>query len=138
MAYRYRVISTNLERDLANKLWSYGFAVLRGCASGSGVRKRVAPDIVAIKDGKVIVIEIKYCTKVKNLRIKKKQLSKLIKFCKRANAELYIAIKYKGENYKFIKIDKDVNTSDDLVILKENVLLNGLSIEQLLIYTLKT
>ena len=118
------------ERQLANLLWRLGFAVLRGCASGSGVRKRFVPDIVAIKNGKVLVIEVKYRKKSKIVRIEREKLRNLIEFTKRAQGIAYLALKVPGREWKFYQLPE--NENQDFVIKVDEVLKNGLSIEQVI------
>ncbi|MEM0200682.1 MAG: endonuclease, partial [Saccharolobus sp.] len=49
---------TAVEREIVNKLREKGFAVLRAPASGSK-RKDSVPDIIALKNGIIILIEMK-------------------------------------------------------------------------------
>ena len=121
--------SVYYERKLANLLWKYGFAVLRGCASGSGVRKRYVPDIVAIKNGKVLVIEVKYRKKTKTIRFSSEKLRNLFEFAKRANGIVILALKCPGFEWKFLELQYSEN---DLVIRVDEILKNGLTIERLL------
>ncbi|MFP3161245.1 MAG: Holliday junction resolvase, partial [Vulcanisaeta sp.] len=71
------------ERNLANKLWDMGLAVLRGCSSGGGVRKRFVPDIVAMGPGFVLVLEVKYRSERNPIRIEEEKVSKLLEFAER-------------------------------------------------------
>lgn len=116
------------ERDLANKLWSLGFAVLRGCSSGSGVKKRYVPDIVAIRGNKVLIIEVKYRSRMESLKLSRDKLRKLSEFASRCNGEIYLAVKYKGRDWKFIELN---NTNNDIVITVHDVE-SGLGLEELM------
>jgi Holliday junction resolvase - archaeal type len=82
------------ERELANFFWERGCAVLRGCSSGGGVRKRYVPDVVAICRGKVLVFEVKYRSKYAPIKLEIEKLEKLIIFAKRAGGEAYLLVKY--------------------------------------------
>ncbi len=85
------------ERELARRLWSMGIAVIRGPASGSGTRKLYYPDLVAIKNRNVAVIEVKYRSKLSPIRLDKEKIERLVEFARRAGARLFLAVKLPGE-----------------------------------------
>jgi len=91
------------ERELANILWSKGFAVIRGPASGAGTRKRFQPDLVAIKNGKIAVIEVKKTNKLP-VYIRPEQILGLSEFSRRANAKAFIAVRLKGGKWLFYNL----------------------------------
>ena len=115
------------ERALANKLWSMGLAVLRGCSSGGGVRKRFVPDIVAIGPGFVLVLEVKYRSERKPVRIEEEKVSKLLEFAKRAGGDAYVAIKFKGDDWRFIPITEKAS-----IVVKPDDLDSAYTLEQLI------
>jgi Holliday junction resolvase len=115
------------ERALANKLWSMGLAVLRGCSSGGGVRKRFVPDIVAIGPGFVLVFEVKYRSERKPVRIEEEKVSKLLEFAKRAGGDAYVAIKFKGDDWRFIPITEKAS-----IVVKPDDLDSAYTLEQLI------
>jgi len=115
------------ERALANKLWSMGLAVLRGCSSGGGVRKRFVPDIVAIGPGFVLVLEVKYRSERKPVRIEEEKVSKLLEFAKRAGGDAYVAIKFKGDDWRFIPITENAS-----IVVKPDDLDGAYTLEQLI------
>jgi Holliday junction resolvase len=115
------------ERALANKLWSMGLAVLRGCSSGGGVRKRFVPDIVAIGPGFVLVLEVKYRSERKPVRIEEEKVSKLLEFAKRAGGDAYVAIKFKGDDWRFIPITEKAS-----IVVKPDDLNGAYTLEQLI------
>lgn len=91
------------ERALANWFWELGFAVVRGPASGGGVRRRFAPDLVVLRGGRIFVFEVKYraggevyvdCGKLRNLA----------EFAKRAGGEAYLLVKVDSGPWKVTKI----------------------------------
>lgn len=90
---RARARGFRAERELVTKLWKMGFAVMRGPASGAKVRKSVYPDVVAIKDGKVFVFEVKVRSRPSSIYIDRTQLSKIIEFARRASGEAVVAIR---------------------------------------------
>jgi Holliday junction resolvase len=93
------------ERELANILWSKGFAVIRGPASGAGVRKRFQPDLVAMKAGKILVIEVKRTSSLP-VYLRSEQVVGLSEFARRAGGIAYIAVKDKNKGWRFFKIDE--------------------------------
>jgi Holliday junction resolvase len=115
------------ERNLANKLWDMGLAVLRGCSSGGGVRKRFVPDIVAMGPGFVLVLEVKYRSERNSIRIEEEKVSKLLEFAERARGHAYIAVKFKGDDWRFIPV-----TSKSSIVIKPDDLNNAYTLEQLI------
>lgn len=112
------------ERELVKKLWRMGFAVIRGPASGSRIKKAIYPDIVAIKNSKVFVLEVKKRKELRSCYLDSNQLLKIAEFAKRAGGEALVAIKIdslrvwkvlevskivpQGTIPKRIKVDKEV------------------------------
>ncbi len=99
-----KVKGSRYERELANRLWRMGFAVLRGCASGSGVKKRFVPDIVAIGPGFVLILEVKYRSRPTQITIEEEKVERLLEFARRCNGIVYIAVKYSGDDWKFVEV----------------------------------
>lgn len=97
--------SYEAENELANILWSMGFAVIRGPASGGGARKRFQPDLVAVKNGKILVFEIKRCSdEEKPLYLDSSQILGLQEWGRRAGGSVYIAIRFKGGEWRFHEV----------------------------------
>lgn len=90
---RKRPSGFSAERELVIKLWRLGFAVIRGPASGSRIKRGVYPDIVAIKNRHVFVLEVKKRSKLSHIYIDKSQLEKIKEFARRAGGEALIVIK---------------------------------------------
>ncbi len=84
----------------------WGLQYLGGCSSGGGVRKRFVPDIVAIgPPGFVLVIEAKYRSeRGGSIRIEGEKVEKLLEFARRARGDAYIAVKFKGDDWRFLPI----------------------------------
>ncbi|RFA94208.1 Holliday junction resolvase Hjc [Pyrobaculum aerophilum] len=100
------------ERELANFFWERGCAVLRGCSSGGGVRKRYVPDVVAICKGKVLVFEVKYRSKYAPIKIEQEKLEKLAVFAKRAGGEAYLLVKYGRNPWKVLEIRDKIDREE--------------------------
>ena len=97
-----KAYASKAENELANVFWELNYAVVRGPSSGSGVRKRYQPDLIAMKNGVIFVMEIK--TKRKeggNLYISSSQVLGLEEFSKRAGGIAIIAFKRKGREWRF-------------------------------------
>ncbi len=93
---------TNAERDLVHKFWAEGFAAIR--SAGSGSMKYPSPDLLVAKEGNIIAIECK-TTKNQYKYIEKKEIDDLREFSRIFNAIPRIAIKFKGEEWIFIKLE---------------------------------
>lgn len=102
-----RVRGYNAERDLVRKLWRLGFAATRGPASGAKVKRSVYPDVVAIRNGLVLVFEVKYRRKLETIYIPQHQIAKIVEFARRAGGIPLIAVRI-GElkEWRVVPIDK--------------------------------
>ncbi|MGC9210377.1 MAG: Holliday junction resolvase Hjc [Acidilobus sp.] len=96
---------TRAENELANMLWEEGFAVVRGPSSGGGSRKRFQPDLVAIKDGVVVAIEVKARSEEGPVYIEAEQVVGLSEFARRAGGKAFIAFRLRGGEWRFHPID---------------------------------
>ncbi len=125
-----------VERELANRFWELGFAVMRGAASGAGARKRFVPDLVVMRARKVIILEIKYRSKEnEHIKIENSRIRNLIEFANRAGGKAYIAVKYGKNPWRFIPLDdleKLEKDSTGIKIKKDNVDKIGLTLRQLI------
>ena len=92
------------ERELANMLWNMGLAVMRAPASGGGVKRRVAPDLVAIYRGMVFIFEVKYRARPTTLTLDCLKISRLLEFARRAGGEVYVAVKFARRPWKIIPV----------------------------------
>jgi Holliday junction resolvase len=127
---------SQIERTLANKFWELGFAVVRGGSSGGGVRKRFVPDLVVMRNGKILVLEVKYRSKSSTIAISRERIEKLKDFAQRAGASAYIAIKYAYKDWRFVpleSLEKLSFTQSGYIYLDENKVEQlGLTLKQLI------
>ncbi len=94
------------ERDLVQKLWREGFAVIRAPASGSKAKHVLYPDIVAIMNRNIFVFEAKTVSSEKTIYIPREQVEKVREFSRRAGGYGYIAVKIVGSGkWRFIPIE---------------------------------
>jgi len=95
------------ERELVAKLWKLGFAVMRAPASGAKIIRAKYPDIVAIKNGKIFVFEVKTREKPSTIYVESNQVDKIREFSKRAGGKAFIAVKIRnGSGWRFIPIER--------------------------------
>lgn len=94
------------ERLLVRKFWDVGFASLR--AAGSGSAPLPLPDIIAIKDRRILAIECKTSAK-DQFYLSKHNIEKLSSFSKLAGAEAYVAVKFNTKKPMFIPLDLVTN-----------------------------
>ncbi len=102
------------ERELVEMLWRLGFAVVRSAGSGQSY----APDVVAIKNGCVLAFECK-AWRGSELRIEHHQMDKMMEWCRRSGAELYIAWRMPYRGWIFIPVYLLSKRGDVYVIKKE-------------------
>ncbi len=94
------------ERSLARKLWAKGFAVIRGPGSGGGAKEIVQPDLVAIRNGRIFVFEIKVRWKRSVIYLDRAKVERLKEFAKRAGGMAFIAVKIVDRtDWKFIPVE---------------------------------
>jgi len=123
------------ERDLANKLHQYGFAVIRSPASG-GATKMPRPDIIAgsKKRRKWFAFEVK-TTRLKSIHISKDSFHQLIDFSKIFGCYAVFALKFKQQNkfWLFIKpIDLIPSKKGNYNISLKEALLKGMDFSELI------
>jgi len=120
---RTRRIGFQHERDLARKLWSKGFAVMRAPASGSKAKHTVYPDLVAIKNKHILVFEVKTMHKPRSIYIPRERIDRMNEFIKRSNGIGYIAVKIIGSGeWRFIPLSElELTPSGNYKVLKDKI-----------------
>lgn len=120
------------ERDLARRLWALGFAVIRGPASGSKTKRLIYPDLVAIKNGRVYVFEVKTREEEGNIYIEPHQVEKLREFSRRSGGRSFIAVKIVRETeWRFIPIESLEKTESGRYKIDKRLIAEGYKIEDL-------
>jgi Holliday junction resolvase len=109
----------DFERKLVTEFWGRGWAAVR--AAGSGTRREPVPDVVAVKDGRVIVVECK-TTHKDRLSLKPAILS-LAEFTSVAGGDAYIAIRFFRQQPRFYSI-KNLLARDDYTITDKDGYMN--------------
>ncbi|MFH1055738.1 MAG: Holliday junction resolvase Hjc [Candidatus Altiarchaeota archaeon] len=103
------------ERQLVSEFWARGWASLR--AAGSGTRKEPVPDVVALKCGRIIIVECK-TTRKDRLSLKTAILS-LAEFTKVSGGEAYIAIRFFRQEPRFYDIRNLMEKEDYTITDKD-------------------
>ncbi len=93
--------AARFENELANELWDRGYAVVRGPSSGSGARHRFQPDILAVKDGIVLVIEVKKGRPGRPIYVPPHQAWGLRELARRSGGRAVIAIRIPRNGWRF-------------------------------------
>ena len=97
----WKRVATRLENELANLLWDRGYAVVRGPSSGSGARRRFQPDLIAARDGVILIIEVKRGHPGRPIYIPPRQVEGLLELEKRSGGRAVVAVKVPWEEWRF-------------------------------------
>jgi Holliday junction resolvase len=88
------------ERELVHTLSKLGFMTIR--APRSGRIGLPSPDVIAAKDGKLIVFEVKF--RESAFTVRPEQLQELVEWRDKAKAVTYLACKLSRRGWKFIHL----------------------------------
>jgi len=99
MGARYKK-GSDFERFIVNSFWERGWVALR--AAGSGKTDKPLPDVVAVKAGRIILIECK--TTTKDRLSLKDAVENLLDFSRIAGGEAYLAIRFFRKHARFYSI----------------------------------
>lgn len=101
-----KAVASRLENELANTLWSMGYAVVRGPSSGSRAKRRYQPDLVAVKGGAVLVIEVKKARAGRTVYVPARQVEGLREFASRAGGIALIAARLPGSGWRLHRLEE--------------------------------
>ncbi len=98
-------LAADYERKIANRLWEYGFAVMRA-PSSSGTSLMPRPDVLAgsAEKGLILTLEIKTCRQ-NTFYVQKHQVEGLMEFAKRIGGQPYLAVKFVGKRMGFLFLE---------------------------------
>ena len=120
------------ERELVRQFWKRGFACMRAPASGAKTKRTPYPDIVAIKNGRIFIIEVKTREKRSTVYIPNGQMLKLLEFSRRSGGLALIALKFiDGSGWRFIEVSKLERTRSGNWKVTPEMWDEGLTIEDL-------
>ena len=125
----YHSKGANAERELMHLFFKEGFSVVR--IAGSGTSPLPAPDIIAIKNGRIIAVECK-ARKAKNLAISVSQIGELLDWAKKAGSEALIGWKIPRKGWFFLKPSKLRNTGKFFTINQKNAMEKGKSLRDII------
>lgn len=118
----------NAERELIHTLSDLGFAVLR--VAGSGVSPLPSPDVVALKDGRILAFECK-AWKGSYLAIPLVTMNDEVNWAKTAGAEFFIAWKIPRDGWLFVRAANFHNAGKNFMISLQDAKRNSISLEVL-------
>jgi len=107
MSMVYHAKGANAERELMHLFFDAGFSVVR--IAGSGTSPLPAPDIIALKKGRIIAVECK-ARKAQNLAVSVAQIGELSDWAERAGAEAFVGWKIPRKGWFFLKPGQMCNT----------------------------
>ena len=108
------------ERQLIRMFWDNGWAASR--IAGSGSSSFFSPDVIAGRNGRVIVIEAKTSNNSKKY-LSLEEVVQLREFASIFGAEPWIAVKFKNNNIKFVSLNNATFTSKSVVVSVDDPLL---------------
>lgn len=119
----------NAERELVHKFWSNEWGAIR--VAGSGSTKYPSPDIIASNSNRQLAIEAKI-TKDKYRHFAAREINELQQFSDKFNAEPWIAIKFKGNDWFFLRIADLTLTGENYSVSEDLAKNKGLSFDSLI------
>ena len=108
---------TAAERDLVKLFWAKGFACIR--SAGSGSMHFPSPDILAGNGYRRLAIEAKLTKETKKY-FPRDEIKQLINFSQYFGAEPWLAIKFIGEQWKFVNPEDLDDTGNNYVFRKDS------------------
>jgi len=127
-----KVRGSALERYIVSKLRDKGFAVIRAPASGSK-RKDHVPDIIALKAGVILLIEVKSRKSGNRIYIDKEQAEGIKEFARKSGGELFIAAKI-DRTLRFVKFEELRKTEGGNYAVDFETIEKGMEIDDLVRY----
>ena len=92
------------ERELLHLFWKNNWFCIR--MAGSGSMPLPCPDLIAGKNGKSLAIECKSGKGKQRRYISKEQINELITFSKGFGAAPWVAVRFDGMKWKFLKTNQ--------------------------------
>jgi Holliday junction resolvase len=125
----YHSKGANAERELMHLFFQAGFSVVR--IAGSGTSPLPAPDIIAIRKGRIIAVECK-ARKASHLAISVGQIKELGDWAARAGSESLIGWKIPRKGWFFLKPGQFNKTSKFFIISQKDAMKKGESLEDVI------
>jgi len=118
----------NAERELVHLLQEKGFAALR--IAGSGSTKYPAPDVIAIKAKRILLIECK-TSKTDSKYLTQKEIEELKEVANIMGGEPWVGIRIDKKDWFFIPVEELQETEKNYVVNKKTELLKGFTLEEI-------
>jgi Holliday junction resolvase len=118
---RYRK-GADSERELIKQCFERNYSVVR--VAGSGKTSLPAPDVIALKKGKILAFECKAWDS-NYLTLGKNQMSELVSWSERAGADMFIAWKIPKKGWIFLKPSDFKETSKNFIITRKKAFARG-------------
>jgi len=118
----------NAERELMKILYANGFSVLR--SSGSGVNQLPAPDVIALKEGTILLFECK-AWKGNYIYIELQKMMQLDDFAQRSHGNVIAAWKLPHKGWLFIPRNQLKKTRKHFTISKNKALKHAVKLSVL-------
>ena len=125
----YHSKGANAERELMRLFFQAGFSVVR--IAGSGTSPLPAPDIIAIRKGRIIAVECK-ARKASHLAIALEQVKELRDWASRAGSESLVGWKIPRKGWFFLKPGQFNKTEKFFIISQKNAMKRGKSLEEVI------
>jgi Holliday junction resolvase len=120
----------NAERELIHLFWQTNeWAACR--IAGSGSSQYPSADILASNTKRNLAIEAKL-TKDSSKYFSYEEIAQLKEFASKFGAEPWIAVKFKGENWKFLCLEDLQQTSNNFAINQDLAKTKGLGFDELI------
>ncbi len=119
----------NAERELVRLFNEKDWRAVR--VAGSGSTKYPAPDVIASKGSRRIVVECK-TTKSTNQYLDVKQISELKEFARSLLAEPWVGVRFNGQPWLFVSVEDLDQTDSRYVISLARAKLKGVLFEELI------
>ncbi|MGC9105959.1 MAG: Holliday junction resolvase Hjc [Thermoprotei archaeon] len=124
--------ASSLERYVLSRLRDKGFAVMRAPSSGSK-RKDPVPDLVAMKDGVILLIEVKSKQEEGTIYVKKEQAEGILEFARRSGGEPFLCVRFPHET-RFVEFSKLRKTQGGNYAVDVEVAKQGMTLDELVRY----
>lgn len=125
----YHGKGANAERELMRLFFNAGFSVVR--IAGSGTSPLPAPDIIALRKGRIIAVECK-ARKAKNLAIAVQQMQELLQWSKRAGAQAFVGWRVPHKDWLFLRPKQLHNTGKFFLISLKDAMQKGKSLKEVI------
>mgnify|MGYP001584564813 CR=1 FL=1 len=118
----------NAERELVRMFNERGWRSVR--VAGSGSIKYPAPDVIAARGSRRLVIECK-TTKTKNQYLEKEQIGELAAFAEALLAEPWVGVRFDNVKWFFVSLEDLKKTPSGYVVSLADAKMKGLLFEEL-------